>query len=58
MIKFYFVHEVVRYGTNSSFTSEILPGVWEEEVLVKRLGQDRLNELVRYPKVIEEIDPA
>jgi hypothetical protein len=62
MIKFYFVHEVVRYSPLpqklSVPTSEILPGVWEEAVLVNRLGRDRLDELARYPAIVEEIRPA
>jgi hypothetical protein len=52
------VHEVVRYGKHPAISSEILPGVWEEEVLLNRLGQDRLAELVRYPKILEEIQPS
>lgn len=57
MIKFYLVHEVVRYGYHPSITKEIQPGVWEEAVLVDRLGRDRLDELARYPKILEEIQP-
>jgi hypothetical protein len=58
MIKFYMVHEVIRYASRPAFTSEVLPGIWEEAVLVNRLGQDRLAELVRYPKILEEILPS
>jgi hypothetical protein len=54
MPKFYFVHEVVRYDAGGR-VSEVLPGVWEAEPLLDRIGQARLDELVRYPKLVEEI---
>jgi hypothetical protein len=61
MSKFYFVHTVVRYNPIpqrlSARTNEILPGVWEEDVLVDRLGRERLDELVRHPAIVEAIEP-
>ncbi len=56
--KFYFVHETVRYTPRKNFTSEVLPGVWEEAALLDRIGRDRLDELVRYPTIIEVIGDA
>jgi hypothetical protein len=62
MSKFYLVHTVVRYNPIpqrlSTRTNEILPGVWEEAVLVDRLGRERLDELARYPAIVEAIEPS
>ena len=62
MTKFYFVHTVLRYNPAptrpSTPTSEIQPGVWEEDVLLNRLGRERLDQLAQHPNIVEEIAPS
>lgn len=54
---FYRVKEVIIYQRTLAITSEIIPGIWEEAILLQRLGQERWDSLRRFPNLVERIEP-
>lgn len=52
---FWRVKEPIRYRLSRTLIGEIIPGIWEEELLEAKLGEERLRRLIASGVVMEKV---